>query len=63
MGKGREFTFKEKLDIISHNESLMTSGMKISKKAMTEWANVKFDTSVSQMTIGSLEEERLTYHF
>ena len=25
--------------------------MKISKKALTEWVDVKFDTSVSQMTI------------
>jgi hypothetical protein len=35
MGKGREFTFKKKLEIISHYESLVTSGMKISKKALT----------------------------
>ena len=34
MGKGREFTFKEKLEIISHYENLMASGMKISKKAI-----------------------------
>lgn len=30
--------FKEKLEIISHYESLVASGMKISKKALTEWA-------------------------
>ena len=41
MGKGREFTFKEKLEIISHYENLVTSGIKISKKAMTEWTNTK----------------------
>ena len=54
MGKGREFIFKEKLEIISHYENLMASWMKNSKKASTEWANVKFDTSVSKMTIGRL---------
>ena len=32
MGKGREFTFKEKLEIISLYESLVTSGMKISRR-------------------------------
>ena len=36
MGKGREFTFKEKLEIISHYESLVALGMKISKKTLTE---------------------------
>ena len=47
MGKGRKFTFKQKLEIYSHYENLMASRMKISKKALTERANVKFDTSVS----------------
>ena len=32
MGKGREFTFKEKLEIISHHENLVASRIKISKK-------------------------------
>ncbi len=54
MGKGREFTFKEKLEIISHYENLVASGRKISKKAMTEWANTKFGASVSQMTMGKI---------
>ena len=36
----------------------MASRMKISKKASTEWANVKFDTSVSQMTIGRLLKKK-----
>ena len=52
MGKGKELTFKEKLEIVSYYENLVTSGMKINKEALTEWANVKFDTLVSQMTIG-----------
>ena len=37
MGKDRDFTFKEKLEIISHYENLVASRIKISKKAMTEW--------------------------
>ena len=32
----------------------MASRMKISKKALTEWANVKFGTFVSHMTIRRL---------
>ena len=48
MGKGREFTFKEKLEIISHYENLMASKMKISKKASTEWANVELYFSFTE---------------
>ena len=35
MGKGREFTFKKKLEMIFHYENLVASRMKISKKALT----------------------------
>ena len=52
MGEGREFTFKENVEIISHYENLVASRMKISKKTLTEWANVKVHTSVLHMTIG-----------
>ena len=42
MGKDREFTFRKKLEIISHYESLVASGIKISKKALTKWALKKY---------------------
>ena len=58
MDKGRNFTFKQKLEIISHHENLMALGMKISKKALTEWTNVKFDTSVLQITIGRVLKKK-----
>ena len=32
MGKARQFSFKEKLDIIFHYENLVASGIEISKK-------------------------------
>ena len=32
--------------------------MKISKKALTEWANVKFDTSIPHMTSGRLLKKK-----
>ena len=54
MGRSREFSFKEKQEIISHHESLLASRQNMSNKALTEWANVKYGTSVSQMTIGRL---------
>ena len=64
MGKARQFSFKEKLDIIFHYENLVASGIEISKKTWTEWANVKFDTSVSQMTVGRVLKKKIyTYHF
>ena len=58
MDKSREFAFKGKLENISHYENLMAFGMKISKKALTEWANVKFDTSIPHMTIGRLLKKK-----
>ena len=58
MGKGREFTFKEKLEIITHYESLVASWMELSKKKLTEWANVNFDTSVLHMTIGRVVKKK-----
>ena len=54
MDRSQEFSFKEKQENISHHESLLASGQKMSNKALTKWANVKYGTSVLQMTIGRL---------
>ena len=58
MGNGREFSFEEKLKFVFYYKILVDSWMKISKKALTKWVNVKLDTLVSQMTIARVLKEK-----
>jgi hypothetical protein len=39
---------------------LVASRMRINKKALTWWANVKFDTSILEMTIGRILKKKDT---
>ena len=52
MTRSQEFTFKENQEIIAHYENSVSSGHKITQKALMEWANAKYRTSVSVMSIG-----------
>ena len=58
MSKGRGLSFKEKLEIIFHYESLVASRMKIIKNELTEWANGKFDTTIPHITIGRVLKKK-----
>ena len=54
----REFTFKEKQEIIAHYESSVSSGYKITQKTLTEWANAKYHTFILTMSIGRLLKKK-----
>ena len=56
--RSREFTYKEKQEIIAYYESSVSSGHKITQKTLTEWANAKYYTSVSAMSIGRLLKKK-----
>ena len=56
--RNREFPSKEKQEIIAYYESSVSSGHKITQKTLTEWANAKYHTSVSAMSIGRLLKKK-----
>ncbi len=51
MGKASEFSLAQKKEILLYRQSHVESGQRISNKALTLWANAKFQASSSEMSI------------
>jgi hypothetical protein len=54
MAKGHEFTLEQKQEIIQYRETVLTSGGKITNRALTAWANAHFQVNASEMNIGRI---------
>lgn len=54
MGKASEFSLAQKKEILLYRQSHIESGQRISNRALTLWANAKFQASSSEMSISRL---------
>src|ERR1700737_409307 len=54
MGKASEFSLAQKKEILLYRHSHVESEQRISNKALTLWANAKFQASSSEMSISKL---------
>ena len=58
MAKVHEFTLEQKQEIIQYRETVLTSGGKITNRALTMWANAHFQVNASEMNIGRIVKRK-----